>query len=406
MRVLIFSTAYFPYVGGAEVAVKEITSRISEVSFDMITVRLDIKDVPQEKIGNVTVYRIGRGLGRFDKLLFPFRAARLAGRLHQKNHYDVAWSIMASFSGFAALFFKKKNRGVKFLLTLQEGDDLKQIERKVWPVKFWFKEIFCRADYIQCISSYLAKWAREMKATCPVEVVPNGVNKISDFRFQISDLRKQLGVIEDDKIILTTSRLVKKNGIMDLIEAVALLNTRYKIQNTLVICGDGEEREKLEVRSKKLGIEKKVKFMGFVPPAELPKFYAAADVFCRPSLSEGLGNSFLEAMAYGVPVVATPSGGIPDFLKDNETGWFCQVNNPASIAEKIKYILDDVETRHASSVLPVVTAAKQMVLEKYNWDKISEQMKHSFNPESNATTLARSAKSVTLDSYEKLYQIK
>ena len=153
MRVLIFSTAYLPHTGGAEVAVKEITDRLRDVEFHMVTVRLDTKDLKQEEVGAVTVYRLGWGLGRIDKLLFPFRAARLAGKLHKKNNYDVAWSIMASFSGFAALFFKKKYPEVKFLLTLQEGDDLRQVESKInLPfIKKWFKQIFTTADYVQCI---------------------------------------------------------------------------------------------------------------------------------------------------------------------------------------------------------------------------------------------------------------
>src|SRR3989339_490874 len=379
MRILIFSTAYFPYVGGAEVAVKEITERIRDVEFDMITVRLSAKDLPQEKIGNVTVYRIGWRIGRIDKLLFPFRAARLAQHLHQKNHYDVIWSIMASFSGFAALFFKKKNPNVKFLLTLQEGDDLKQIERKVFFVKHWFKQIFTRADYIQCISNYLAKWAREMKATCPVEVAPNGVDfqkyQISNIKYQtniktqILNFKKDLRIKDDEKIILTTSRLVKKNGIEDLIEAIKILDIK------LIICGTGVELKSLKFKTKNLKLEDKISFVGFVKPEELPKFYAIADVFCRPSLSEGLGNSFLEAMSAGVPVVATPVGGIPDFLEDGKTGWFCKVKNPESIAVKVKYILDE---KNKAEVKKVTDNAKRMVWEKYNWDTIAIQIKNIF----------------------------
>ena len=86
-------------------AVKEITGRVSGAEFDMITVRLDRKDAEREKVGNVDVYRVGWGLGRIDKLLFPFRAAKLANKLHRREKYDIAWSIMASFFGFSALFF-------------------------------------------------------------------------------------------------------------------------------------------------------------------------------------------------------------------------------------------------------------------------------------------------------------
>jgi len=115
--------------------------------------------------------------------------------------------------------------------------------------------------------------------------------------------------------------------------------------------------------------------MGFIAPAELPKYYAIADVFCRPSLSEGLGNVFLEAMAAGVPVIATPVGGIPDFLKNGETGLFCHVRNPESIAEKIKWILDE---KNKEEVARVVANAREMVGRKYDWEIIAEKMEKIF----------------------------
>ena len=96
-----------------------------------------------------------------------------------------------------------------------------------------------------------------------------------------------------------------------------------------------------------------------------------ANVFCRPSLSEGFGNVFIEAMAADVPVVATPVGGIGDFLQDKKTGWFCKVKNPESIAEKISYILDE---KNKADVEQVVANAKKMAQEKYDWDKIADSM--------------------------------
>ena len=396
-KILIFSTAYFPFVGGAEVAVKAITDRISDIEFSMITARMDFKLPKFERLGHIDVYRVGIGWPIFDKLWLAFRGAGVAQKLHKKNRYDAIWSIMASFGGLAARVFKKKNPDIKFLLTLQEGDNLVEVERKVRLIRRWFKNIFTSADYIQAISNYLADWAKKMGAVCPIEVVPNGVNikkfSIDDFRLTIDDFKRKLGIGEDEKVVITVSRLVKKNGVEDLIEAISQLSpprrdpvhykhnkvagqiTNYKLPVKLLICGDGEERQKLEVRSKKLGIENKVKFMGFIAPAELPKYYAIADVFCRPSLSEGLGNVFLEAMAAGVPVIATPVGGIPDFLKNGETGLFCHVRNPESIAEKIKWILDE---KNKEEVARVVANAREMVGRKYDWEIIAEKMEKIF----------------------------
>ncbi len=390
MKILIFSTAYLPYIGGAEIAVKEITQRL-EHQFEMITVRLNNNDAAQEQIGNIKVYRLGFGLGRIDKYLFPFRAARLAAKLHQQNHYDIVWSIMASFSGFAALLVKKKNPPVKFLLTLQEGDDLRVPVRKSLMVHHWFKQIFTRADYIQCISNYLAAWAREMKATCPVEVIPNGVDldKFTsiDFNPGRETLRKKLNIQPEDTVLISTSRLVPKNGLEDLIDATKnLVDSGYKV--ITIILGDGPLKNKLKERilnyqsegatleKSKIGQAQRIVLFGVRSREDVIIHLQIADIFIRPSLSEGLGNSFLEAMAVGLPVIATPVGGIPDFLEDGKTGWFCAVNNPQSIAEKIKYILDPA---NEAEVARVVVNAKKLVEEKYNWDKIAGQMEKIFN---------------------------
>src|SRR3989344_9376814 len=100
MKIIIFSTAYLPFTGGAEIAVKEITDRINNVQFDIVTARLDGKLPKFEKIGNVNVYRIGFGASMLDKYLLPFLGFLKAYNLHKKNHYRVLWSIMASYAGF------------------------------------------------------------------------------------------------------------------------------------------------------------------------------------------------------------------------------------------------------------------------------------------------------------------
>ena len=122
-----------------------------------------------------------------------------------------------------------------------------------------------------------------------------------------------------------------------------------------------------------LKLENRVKFIGYVSHAEMSKYLHASDIFIRPSVSEGLGNSFLEAMAAGLPVIGTPVGGIPDFLRDGETGLFCEVHNPRSIAQKVEKLIKDRESRNY-----IIKQAKAMVEEKYTWNKIAGEMKKIF----------------------------
>ncbi len=392
-KILIFSTAYFPFVGGAEVAIKEITDRLgSDFEFDMITLRFDNRLPRVEKIGNVNVYRIGftsnspamSDLVKFplkiNKLLFPFLAWGKASSLHRENKYDGIWAMMAAFAGFAASFFKLNHPKVPYLLTLQEGDPIPVIKKKVRFVYPLFKNIFTKADKIQVISNYLADWAKDMKGK-NIEVIPNGVN-IKKFSLEIDkeikdNLRRELGIKEGEKVLITASRLVKKNGINDILESLTYLKSNnFKA----IILGDGPDRKKLEDLTAKLKLAEQIIFLGRYNNDDLPKYLAISDIFSRPSLSEGQGISFLEAMAASVPVIATQAGGIADFLfdekrnKDKETtGWAVDIKNPKQIAEAIENILSD-----SNKTVKVIANAKKLVEEKYNWDNISLAMKEIF----------------------------
>lgn len=394
-KIIIFSTAYLPMQGGAELAVKEITSRLGDFStqggpssgweFDLICARLQRSLPKTEKIGNVNVYRIGLG-NKTDKILLPFLGFLEARKIYTLSKIQnltseiYLWGIMASWGSLAALVFKIFNPQVPFLLTLQEGDAEKHIKRGRWGlIGLSWKWLLRRADFVQVISNYLSEMANRYGYKGKIEVVPNGVDLakyyVSSIKYQKGSIKNELGINEGEKIIITVSRLVAKNGIEDLIFAVDILNTFYKIQNTkLLILGSGPLENRLKYQVKNLGLEEKVIFLGDIPNNEVPEYLATADVFVRPSLSEGLGTAFLEAMAAGIPVIGTRAGGIPDFLKDGKTGLSCEEKNPQSIAEKIKLMLENNELRNN-----IILNARNMVEEKYNWDKIAKQMEEIFD---------------------------
>ncbi|MFA5029352.1 MAG: glycosyltransferase family 4 protein [Patescibacteria group bacterium] len=372
-KILIFSLAYHPFVGGAEVAIKEITERLAgEFEFEMITANLDgrQKEFEENFNGLSKIYRLGKR--KSDKYFFPWLACRKAVELHRQSNYQMIWAMMANQAGWAALKFKKKFPQVPYLLTLQEGDSEWDIWRRTFLIRPIYKAIYKKADYIQAISNFLAQRAKNLGAKCPIEVVPNGISNVIASEAKQSHIFKN----KDLKRVITVSRLVKKNGLEDLVKAMELVNKDYDKPVVLKIIGDGELKYKLEKAVNYSKIKDKIAFLGKINNEKVYEYLAQADIFVRPSLSEGLGNAFLEAMACGVPVIATPVGGIPDFLKDGETGWFCEVRNPKSIAEKIKYIFDE---ENKEEVDRVVKSAKKMVEENYNWEKISLDLKKIFN---------------------------
>ncbi len=360
-RILIFSLAYYPHVGGAEVAIKEITDRLGDsASFDMITLRLDPASPRIERIGNVSVCRVGFGTKNyFNKIWFVPAAFFRALSLHRKNNYDLSWAMM-SYMGFPALFLKWL-KGVPFALSLQEGDTLGHIaERKrIRAVSFLYKRIFKNAAVVQALSNFLADFARSMGYKGNVEVIPNGVDM---GKFKVESRKAE----RDNTILITTSRLVEKNAVGDIIDALEYLPENV----TLQIAGTGPLEKVLRLKVESLKLEERVRFLGYVPHEKLPDYLHHADIFIRPSLSEGQGVSFVEAFAAGIPVIATPVGGIPDFLKDGETGLFCEVKNPRSIAQKVEKLMKDRESRDY-----IVGNAQRLAVERYDWDLIAGEMK-------------------------------
>ena len=145
-----------------------------------------------------------------------------------------------------------------------------------------------KTDYVTAISSFLLEQVRKLGYKGRAEVVPNGVDVE---RFMNKDLRFKNG-----RRIITVSRLAYKNGVDILEKAFEIVKKKFP---------DAELRIISDARHE-----------------DIPKYLWEADVFVRPSRSEGLGTAFLEAMAAGLPIIGTNVGGIPAFLKGGETGPF------------------------------------------------------------------------------------
>ncbi|TAJ14092.1 glycosyltransferase family 4 protein [Patescibacteria group bacterium] len=393
-RVLIFSLAYYPkYIGGAEVAIKEITDRIrpDEIEFHMVTLRFDSALPKVEKVGNVLVHRIGftgkeptmADLKKFplalNKFLYQVWAPFYALRLHSKYHYDALWAMMAHATGIAAGIFTLLVPRIKYALTLQEGDPPEYIERLARPVWPMFKRAFTRADTIQVISTFLGTWAKRMGYRGEPVVIPNAVD-IRHFSqiFSLEEIdktKKELGKKDGDVFLITTSRLVHKNGIDTVIQALPHLPFEVKF----IVFGIGPDEEKLKTLAHELRVPDRVQFRGQASHKDIPRFLKASDIFIRPSRSEGMGNSFVEAFVAGIPVIATQEGGISDFLFDAKrnpdeqtTGWAVEKDSAHDVRDAVLDIM-----QNESRVQEVVSHANKIAVEKYDWDKIARAIELS-----------------------------
>jgi glycosyltransferase involved in cell wall biosynthesis len=143
--------------------------------------------------------------------------------------------------------------------------------------------------------------------------------------------------------VLFVGRLVERKGIANLLRAAAGSRLPYRV----ALVGFGPEEARLRSLAAALGLADRVEFAGRVSDAELSRRYAEADVFVLPATidargdTEGLGVVLLEALAHGLPVVATRRGGIPDIVIDGETGLLVEDGDAAALARAIERLLAD-----------------------------------------------------------------
>ncbi|MFK8031697.1 MAG: glycosyltransferase family 4 protein [Gammaproteobacteria bacterium] len=148
--------------------------------------------------------------------------------------------------------------------------------------------------------------------------------------------------------LLFLSRIVKEKGVMEALQAFKLL-VKANDRLTLTMAGDGPMLDEAKQYAKDNGLEDKISFPGFVSGDEKRRVLTDADMYIFPSYTEGMPNSVLEAMAFGLPVVATPVGGIKDVVKKGEHGFLLDENTPEAIAAFVEKIIGDRDLQKSMS---------------------------------------------------------
>lgn len=379
-KVLIFSLAYYPhFTSGAEVAIKETTDRIasSDVEFHMVTLHFDRSLPREEKIGNVSVHRVGWGGAYITKICFPLLAALAARRLHHKHHFDALWTMM-TYMLFPTVLARLFGVTAPYVLTLQDGDPYEKVFQRwfIYPVAPLLDYGFRHAAIIQTISTYLATWPSKRGSRAPVVVVPNGFSPASAKEYpaeEIDQLKQEVGKKEGDTLLVSISRLVHQKGIDTIIRALPLLSPHIH----LLVVGDGSDREMLEELTRELQVTSRVVFVGQVDRTMTAKYRKVGDIFVSPSRSEGQGIAFLSTMVAGLPIIATQEGGLADFILDAKrnpdkptTGWAVDKDSPEQIAAAVEDII-----AHPDRAVQVVATARQYAHDHFDWDVISHTMR-------------------------------
>lgn len=177
--------------------------------------------------------------------------------------------------------------------------------------------------------------------------------------------------------LLFVGRLVERKGVHYLLDALATVRDSLDVR--LDIVGEGAMREALEAQVVALGLEERVTFHGFVDDAALVERYRNADAFVLPAIYdakgdvEGLGVVLIEAASFGLPLIASDAGGIPDIVKDGETGLLVPPANAHALTGAVESLAGD---RSRSRALGV--AAREHVERAFSWDRIVESLERLY----------------------------
>jgi glycosyltransferase involved in cell wall biosynthesis len=236
----------------------------------------------------------------------------------------------------------------------------------------WFvgSIVLKNADKVITVSRKTMEYVLKLRADkSKISVIYNGVDQNFFHPMDKEESRGKLSLPENKIMILTVRRLVYKNGLDTLIESASIL--ARDIPNLLfVVVGNGSDRRFITNRIKQLGVNGNFKLTGFVPEKLLPLYYNAADYFVLPSSSgEGLPMVLLEAMACGLPVIATKVGGIPEIIRDMMNGVLVPPRNKEALAQTILKLLSLKEESEAIRI-----RNRKIVEDKFNWDKNLRQL--------------------------------
>lgn len=155
---------------------------------------------------------------------------------------------------------------------------------------------------------------------CPVRVIPTGLD-LDRFRVRPDDagttaLRRRLRLPENAPVLLSLGRLAKEKNTAELIAALPQIPGAC-----LLVVGDGPERTALQQQAQTLGVADRVRFVGEVPPAEVPRYYALGNVFVSASTSEAQGLTYIEALAAGLPLLCRADPCLDALVREGESGW-------------------------------------------------------------------------------------
>jgi len=281
----------------------------------------------------------------------------------KKERFDlihVHWPMPHAIFGYLA----KKIQKIPFVSTFYTAEIV--LTNRIKPLKILLKKLLRHSAKVIAISSYTRSELQKITGL-DSSVIPYGSSLLP------VEINRSTKKASDKWRLLFVGRLIERKGLKYLFQAILLMRG-YNVE--LHIAGSGKQATYLKDLAHELGITERVIFEGKVPNSRLKELYRECDIFVLPSIvdsrgeTEGLGVVLLEALSYQMPVVASDVGGIPDIIKDGETGYLAKQKDPQSLADKIITVMEN----HENS-LRISEQGLKFSRDYFNWERITGEIK-------------------------------
>jgi glycosyltransferase involved in cell wall biosynthesis len=373
MRILLVSYEYPPVGAGAATAGGAIAKALTELGHRIIVLTGRFKGLPPRyEDQGIIIHRIPSLRRRMDRSHVLEMASFLAAglmfvpkivRTHGIEGSIVFFSMPCGPIGLLGRWVCR----TPYIISLRGGDvpgaepSLNFLHRFLRPIR---RTILKNSIAIVANSNGLRKMA-ETADPFPVQVIPNGVDT-EFFTPSPSQPARNNGVLR----ILFVGRFRQQKNLPFLFRQLAHLPPATF---ELHLVGDGPEKQRLEGLARKLGIASAVTWHGWISPGALPLIYQSADCLVNPSLYEGMSNVVLEAMACGVPVIASRVPGNDELVLDGDTGFLFDLREPAALVSAL------AELRDAGLRRRMGTSARNRAAKFCSWNNVARQYVELFS---------------------------
>ena len=362
MRVLFWAELFWPHIGGSELGALELILALRERGHEFVVVARqdDPSERPIDQYEGVPIYRLPFWKAFADRNLEQLHDTRKRfARLRETFAPDL---VHLHCLGPTALFFleSSKNFSTPLLVTLTgmafEKECGLQLFERVLRLSNWVtgksKAILHRAHHI----------------------VPGIEHRSSVIYRGRKDLfREPSSSPPPGRRIVCVGRLAKEKGFDLAVSAFACIALRYP-DLEMVIAGDGPERSPLEKQTESLGLSEKVKWLGWIAPANVQALLATSQLVLVPSRWEGLPRVAVEAALMARPVIGTKVGGIPELIVHGETGLLTEAENEEALVQAIMFVLD-----HPERAFVMGQNARRLALEQFNLERCIDSYENLYN---------------------------